>query len=102
MQPVPRELELLIGQIAAAAESFNPGLRVSCLPDAAGEQYVLMLSLDGVTGEVRLPWNILRNASPDMIRSILTSKLPSHRQIFRATIEGVGEDLRLRWKEGIA
>lgn len=102
MQPVPKELDLLIGQIAAAAEAMTPGLRVSCLPDAAGEQHVLMLSLDGGTGEVRVPWQILRSASPDTIRSVITSKLPAHRQIYRGTVEGAGEDIRLRWKDGIA
>jgi hypothetical protein len=102
MESVPKDLELLVKQIAAAAEVMNPRLRVTWLPDAAGEQYVFMLSRDGGAGEIRIGWKTLRGASPDTIRSVLTSKLPSSRQIFRGSIEGAGNDLKLHWKEDIA
>jgi hypothetical protein len=102
MESVPKDLELLVKQIADAAETMNPGLRVTWLPDAAGEQYVFMLSREGGAGEIRVRWKTLRGATPDNLRTVLSSKLPSARQIFRGSIEGEGDDLNLRWKEGIA
>jgi hypothetical protein len=102
MQSVPKDLELLVKQIAAAAEALNPGLGVTWLPDAAGEQFVFMLSREGGAGEIRVKWKTLRDAAPDTVRLVLTSKLPASRQIFRGSIEGEGNDLTLRWKEGIA
>jgi hypothetical protein len=102
MESVPKDLDLLVKQIAAAAEVMCPGLRVTWLPDAAGEQYVFMLSREGGSGEIRVRWKTLRGAVPETLRAVLTSKLPSQRQIFRGSVEGEGNDLRLRWKDGVA
>jgi len=93
---------LLVRQIAETCEAMHPGLQVTWLPDAAGEQFVFMLSREGGSGEVRVRWATLRGATPDTLRSVLTSKLPTSRQIFRGTVESRGDDLSLRWKEGIA
>jgi hypothetical protein len=102
MQSVPRDLEDLVGRIAHAAEAMYPDLTVTWLPDAAGEQFVFMLSRAGGSGEIRVRWKTLRGGAPEALCTVLTSKLPTHRQIFRGSVEGEGDDLRLQWKEGVA
>lgn len=102
MKQAPKDLGQLVQQITAAAEAMNPGLRITWLPDAAGEQYVFMLSRDGGQGEIRVRWATLRGATPDNVRSVLTLKLPARREIFRGAIEGEGNDLRLQWRAGVA
>ena len=83
-------------------EAMYPDLSVTWLPDAAGEQFVFMLSRAGGSGEIRVRWKTLRGAAPETLRAVLTSKLPDYRRIFRGSVEGEGDDLRLRWKEGVA
>jgi hypothetical protein len=60
MESVPKDLELLVKQIAAAAEVMHPGLRVTWLPDAAGEQYesanIPRLDRSGEGNELKLHW----------------------------------------------
>jgi hypothetical protein len=63
MQSVPRDLEDLVGRIAHAAEAMYPDLTVTWLPDAAGEQFVFMLSRAGGSGEIRVRWKTLRGAA---------------------------------------
>ena len=102
MQSVPQDPADLVGRIAHAAEATYPDLTVTRLPDAAGEQFVFMLSRAGGSGEIRVWWNAPRGAAPEALRTVLTSKLPTYRQIFRGTVEGESNDLYLRWKQGVA